>query len=403
MKMASVYMNAILTIAIDGSQDSDGGCFRPVDLDKSLPEQLRLESTLPNGMPTTLIIPETIDATKGGDLDTGPKALQRSALSTRAWAYQERILSPRIIHFTDDGLIWECRNEYQGLWNILTRFTVNRVISGTDKKTLFNRWYLEIVPEYSGRNLTYDKDKLLALAGLSRLFHELLKLPYFAGIWIDVDDIGSALSWMPVCPYLFDWDNKWRRRNASRCPSWSWASMGCGAKYHIPVQMCVANEETRNGSEGLLAKPRVVDYGCLFPSRDNEESWIIAQNSVDGWWDTPYALPIDLFGRIDNAWLKIEGWVRGVTIVDKKLSRGLRTVLTEDGVDVGTIHLDIVFHGNADVLLLCLCDDGEFMNALVLVEIRRNQYARLGIGFGLVGSKTGSRIEGWELKTIFVI
>jgi len=126
MKMASVYMNAILTIAIDGSQDSDGGCFRPVDLDKSLPEQLRLESTLPNGMPTTLIIPETIDATKGGDLDTGPKALQRSALSTRAWAYQERILSPRIIHFTDDGLIWSVAMSTKvfGTYSLASRSTV---------------------------------------------------------------------------------------------------------------------------------------------------------------------------------------------------------------------------------------------------------------------------------------
>jgi hypothetical protein len=241
--MISVYTNTILTIAIDGSQDSEGGYFRPVDLDKSLPEQLRLESILSNGMPTTLIIPESVDATEGGDFGMGPKSLQRSALSTRAWAYQERILSPRIIHFTNDGLIWECRNEYQGLWNILTRFTCNGVISGTDKETLLNRWYLEVVPEYSGRNLTYDKDKLSALAGLARLFHELLKLPHLAGIWIDVDDIGSALSWKPVCPYLFDWDEKWRVKNSSGCPWWSWASMASGATY----QMCVASEKTCNG------------------------------------------------------------------------------------------------------------------------------------------------------------
>src|SRR2546423_1031504 len=105
MKMASGYTNAILTIAIDGSKDSNGGWFRRIDLNNSLPRAIRLETALSTGMPTTLIIPETVDATPGGDFETGPKALKRSPLSTRAWAYQERVLSPRIIHFTDDILI----------------------------------------------------------------------------------------------------------------------------------------------------------------------------------------------------------------------------------------------------------------------------------------------------------
>jgi hypothetical protein len=34
-------------------------------------------------------------------------------LSTRGWALQERVLSTRIVHFTDEGIIWECRHDTQ--------------------------------------------------------------------------------------------------------------------------------------------------------------------------------------------------------------------------------------------------------------------------------------------------
>lgn len=85
MKMASVYMNALLTIAIEDSSDSEGGCFRTVDLSKSLPTMISIQSTLPNGTTSTLIIPEEVDATIGGTAETGPPELQRSVLATRAW------------------------------------------------------------------------------------------------------------------------------------------------------------------------------------------------------------------------------------------------------------------------------------------------------------------------------
>jgi hypothetical protein len=32
-----------------------------------------------------------------------------SLLTERGWAYQERLLSRRLIHFTAEELIWECK------------------------------------------------------------------------------------------------------------------------------------------------------------------------------------------------------------------------------------------------------------------------------------------------------
>jgi hypothetical protein len=76
----------------------------------------------------------------------------------------------------------------------------------------------------------------------------------------------------------------------------------------------------------------------------------------------------------------------------------MRTILTKDGIDVGTVHLDIGFRGDADVLLLCLYDEGSFVNALTLLKNRGNEYVRVGSVH--VESKTGTKIEEWELKTI---
>ena len=397
--MASVYTQAVVTIAIDSSKDSDGGCFRPIDLAKSLPRAIRLEGTLSNGMPTTLIIPETIDASIGGDFDTGPKALTRSPLSTRAWAYQERILSPRIVHFTNDTLIWECRKEYRSLWNMLSRPTPNGVIAEVNKHTLLHRWYLEVVLEYSGRHLTFETDKLPAIAGLARIFHELLQLPYLAGIWVDPDNIGNALSWEPVCPNMFNWDEEWRTMNESGCPTWSWASMACGASYNTSV----ANEETCKGKKGPLEKPRLIDFGCEFPFDDAEENLVYVARSSDGRWDAIDALPMDPFGKIQSksAWLEVKGRVREAVIVDvgNAPRRGWREVQAKDGTSLGTVDMSMAFIGNSDILLLCLYDEGSFVSALALIEINNGAwYIRVGLAH--VTSDTRTRVEDWELKTV---
>jgi hypothetical protein len=398
-KMASVYTNAVMTIAIDSSEDSDGGCFRPIDLAKSLPGAIRLEGTLSNGMPTTLIVPEIIDAMKGGDFDTGPKALTRAPLSTRAWAYQERILSPRIVHFTNDTLIWECRKEYQSLWNILSPPTPNGVIRDAKKRTLLDRWYLEVVLEYSGRHLTFETDKLPALAGLARIFHALLQLPYLAGIWVDPDNIGHALSWKPVCPNMFNLDEYWRTTNDSGCPTWSWASMACGASYNGSV----ANEETCKGKKGPLEQPRLVDFGCVFPFGDAEENLVCLVRSSDGDWDAINALPMDPFGKIKSksAWLEVKGCVREAIIADvcDAPRRGWRKVQAKDGTSLGTVDMSIAFTGNADILLLCLYDEGSFVNALALIGINDGVwYARVGLA--LITTRT--RVEDWESKTVIL-
>lgn len=111
--MAEIYSNATLTIAATGSSDLHGGClFDRWCHQRNPPRILSMKSVelkaqvnkssqaihvrlLPTAHETFLIGSGFLDRT--------------GALMRRAWAFQERLLSPRIIHFHHEELFWECK------------------------------------------------------------------------------------------------------------------------------------------------------------------------------------------------------------------------------------------------------------------------------------------------------
>jgi hypothetical protein len=94
--MSSIYQNSYITIAATKSTDDEGGCFSqasPLNLDykPSTAGQLYVREKLVHW--NTL-----------GHSDL----LRAYPLLTRGWVYQERLLSPRVLHFTQKELVWEC-------------------------------------------------------------------------------------------------------------------------------------------------------------------------------------------------------------------------------------------------------------------------------------------------------
>lgn len=314
-------------------------------------------------------------------------------------------------------MIWECRTHYQGLWNILTKDTCNGDFSDRGRTNFLSRWYNEVVLEYSGRRLTHDEDKLPALAGLARLFHQLLDMPYHAGIWIDGDDIGAALAWEPLCPELFDCTDSWRVYNSSGCPSWSWAGMAYGVTYrHVgPIfRRC----------EGPLGKPRLLDYGCRMQiSKRKVKPEVLetvgtnsGESSGEGdeyvecgffykpegeWLDNVNEILVESFGAVKQAWLHIYGWVRHATMVNEGLAKGRRKLVNENGVEIGSGVLNIIVRGKDDVVLLCLYDEGSMVVALILWELGEGNYARVGMVH--MRSEAGRMVEKWERRRIVLI
>ncbi|KAF9637816.1 putative het-domain-containing protein [Lasiodiplodia theobromae] len=188
----------------------------------------------------------------------------------RAWTLQEVVLSPRVLIYTHDSVVWKCFCHDKGLvynsltgeawgrdWNAYCAsaglITMRLCPSGriiqpgvtatmpsfllidpsspgeggklsraqTRAHQLYRIWEF-LVQDYSIRRLTYPDDKLPALAGLAAYFQRALNDAYLAGLWK-----GHFVH--ELC-----WTVDAKRAQATggvslpptwRAPSWSWMSI----------------------------------------------------------------------------------------------------------------------------------------------------------------------------------
>lgn len=93
-KMGDVFRGAYCTIAATSSRDSTQGFLKRTDF-SSIPWVRIPEQSRPPVFATTFINRFEEDVLYG-------------PLNSRAWVFQERALSRRIIHFTDRQTYWEC-------------------------------------------------------------------------------------------------------------------------------------------------------------------------------------------------------------------------------------------------------------------------------------------------------
>jgi hypothetical protein len=127
----------------------------------------------------------------------------KQLLLTRAWVFQERLLSPRIVHFAHGMLYWECFDSRAcetgsdlsidcsvDKTTLLTPKEdglprVNKY-SKMFKKHQATRKWTDLVAQYTRCKLTYEKDRLPALQGERQC-------EYHAGLW--ADSMFSDLMW----------------------------------------------------------------------------------------------------------------------------------------------------------------------------------------------------------------
>jgi hypothetical protein len=161
-------------------------------------------------------------------------------LLCRAWAFQERILSRRIVHFTMMELIWECLEDRwceckdQGKSKDLSGKINN--LSGAIKACIddpdpikFRPLWRECVQSYSKRTLSKPDDRLIAISGVASLIRGRSNYDewYLSGLWKDA----------------LPWDLLWFRDQTStldvgkpRSPSWSWSSVDGGIEWPTTSQ-----------------------------------------------------------------------------------------------------------------------------------------------------------------------
>ncbi|KAF7912982.1 uncharacterized protein EAF01_002003 [Botrytis porri] len=185
-----------------------------------------------------------------------------SPCNKRAWITQERWLSPRILHFAFDQMVWECRTREaaetfplglpkQIRMNKHTGFKVSgnvRVFgnqqNGKEENNYLQDWY-RILETYARSEVTFSKDRLVALAGIAQKFSLHLQDTFLSGLW--QNHLPGTLLWSvhkglrtnhplpsptptPAAHDLVGNTPTYHITESSRlasyeAPSWSWASV----------------------------------------------------------------------------------------------------------------------------------------------------------------------------------
>jgi hypothetical protein len=198
-KMGQVYSCSSLTICAAGARDSYEGCF----VERPPMPAIQVVSGVYVSEYVEMIpfwSPEAVD--------------------TRAWCLQELALSPRVLMCGSRMMAWRCEETTiieQGRQSIsLPRYDLR-----IDPKLLTRNWN-DVVENYSRRNLSQSRDKLVAISGLARKFANESTEQYLAGLWKRT--LFTDLLWRVDVQV----DTKLPRISHStsyRAPSWSWASL----------------------------------------------------------------------------------------------------------------------------------------------------------------------------------
>ncbi|KAH8881099.1 HET-domain-containing protein [Thozetella sp. PMI_491] len=153
-------------------------------------------------------------------------------LNKRGWVLQERLLSPRTMHFSGYPF-WECRelvsceaspsplHPASHQWLARTHKLDPQDAPRTEK-ALVAIWN-SVVCEYSRARLTRETDKLVALSGISRIVSGAIQSEFLAGIW--KKDLLRSLLWQVRKAISGDDLETFRTYDDYVAPSWTWASI----------------------------------------------------------------------------------------------------------------------------------------------------------------------------------
>ena len=233
-KMRAYYGNAFINISATASADGSQGLYRERD-----PNQLRH---------TRISLPATENHASGlyevFDISHWDHDLDESVLNTRAWVLQERLLAPRVLHFGQDQLLWECREftasemYAKGLPNCEALVHRNLFKDLNPKSSRNQKLYAKSTDDqiahllwenvkkvYSKCHLTRTNDKALAMSGIAEHFARFLSDECVFGMWLQ--QLPHQLLWRVtnvLYPSTHELTTDMRQFPV---PSFSWLSVNC--------------------------------------------------------------------------------------------------------------------------------------------------------------------------------
>lgn len=243
VKMSSIYSGAVCTICVMSAQAATKGFLKPA------------QSVENNTIATWNV--NVCDAISNQAValeirsDLSGLIHQSEPLLNRAWTFQEALLSPRLIMFSegqrptfrcsrsslrsDGGIVSQIPRSLNYLGNVIARH--QNELDPLSYKILDD--WASIVKEYTGRSVTNEEDRFPALMGIVAEWENRMSLgTYCAGLWSK--QIRYHLLWRP-----------WRSispratHKSYIAPSWSWASRAHPVYYQPMGELCDDNDCTR--------------------------------------------------------------------------------------------------------------------------------------------------------------
>ncbi|KAI1179295.1 heterokaryon incompatibility protein-domain-containing protein [Nemania sp. FL0916] len=250
VRMRTIYGNSYLNIAGCHPKDSSESLFSLSDLKNRFPTH-----PVPGREATYIRQQPHMTHTDYGmnysDFDN------QQVLLSRGWVLQERLLSPRIVYYDADELKWECNMALDcqcGGMGVIANFKLDYMaaLEGSDAPRELSLMWMRTSQRYSCLRLTYDTDRVVALAGIA---NQASKSgdggKYLAGLW--EHNLAFQLCWEIVDTY--------RKAETYLAPSWSWLSvigsvnffqMGLHDNASLAVEVTEAECTTANNDTGAI-------------------------------------------------------------------------------------------------------------------------------------------------------
>lgn len=237
-------------------------------------------------------------------------------LLRRGWVVQERILAPRVLHFAEHQLFWECEEKpllceafARGIPGDPSPWSprpLRSVVRLSHRKRMLDEvlelWF-RVVRNYTRAHLTYDKDKIVAVAGVAALFQQAGD-EYLYGCWRSrlieclcwkTDDFGSPLG---DNPRLSEGRRFRRLDDGCEAPTWSWASVIGPVQYirylHSTNDVLLLSEPVVHPPDHSASNSTVMIWGPVLKATCRRREY-------DGMPDRSIGIDIEGVAEADNA------------------------------------------------------------------------------------------------------
>ncbi|KAK2046748.1 heterokaryon incompatibility protein [Colletotrichum somersetense] len=255
--MHKVYRNSFCNITAADSRNHTEGLFRPRQQRPGF-APVHYASSGGGGAPSKVFGDAAVWRVL--EHDHWDRGLLSRHLYTRGWVFQERLLSPRLLHFGAGQVFWDCaalsasESLPDGLPAALDDASAAAVhrswrrqlqgatlsvpsLAGSTADSPRGFW-ADAVRAYTACDLTFPGDRLAAVWGVAKLVRDALGEEYGAGLW--TNGLHEQLAWRVVADDRRAGGKAGERGEGNGggggvFPSWSWASVRGAVEVAQPV------------------------------------------------------------------------------------------------------------------------------------------------------------------------